>query len=186
MIAHEFGEGKKILLIPGNMMSWRQFVNVIPLLEKDHHVIAISTDGYDGTGKTTFTTAEASAETVEEYIAEVTGLRWKDIDLKRGTIDVNHTLVFYNKKHKQTYAINSTKTPCSNRVIPMLDSLMSADTMIDIESCEISVREYKSIIEALKEADISEELRVQLTEIAERGIEIGERDMTSFLEENHI
>lgn len=59
-------------------------------------------------------------------VGEVTGLRWKDIDLDKGTIDVNHTLVFYNKKHKQTYAINSTKTPCSNRVIPMLDSVREA------------------------------------------------------------
>ncbi len=59
-------------------------------------------------------------------VGEVTGLRWKDIDLNKGTIDVNHTLVFYNKKHKQTYAINSTKTPCSNRVIPMLDSVREA------------------------------------------------------------
>lgn len=59
-------------------------------------------------------------------VGEVTGLRWKDIDLAKGTIDVNHTLVFYNKKHKQTYAINSTKTPCSNRVIPMLDSVREA------------------------------------------------------------
>ena len=56
-------------------------------------------------------------------VGEVTGLRWKDIDLEAGTIDVNHTLVFYNKGHKQTYAINSTKTPCSNRTVPMLESV---------------------------------------------------------------
>ena len=70
MLAQEFGKQNeiKILLIPGNMMSWRQFEHVIPLLEKDYHVIAISTDGYDE--KTTFTTAEASAETVEDYIRE--------------------------------------------------------------------------------------------------------------------
>ena len=62
----EFGKenGRKIVLIPGNMMSWRQFQQVIPLLETDCHVIAVSTDGYDGTGKTTFTTSEASAETL--------------------------------------------------------------------------------------------------------------------------
>lgn len=59
-------------------------------------------------------------------VGEVTGLRWKDIDLEAGTIDVNHTLVFYNKQHKQRYAINTTKTPCSNRVIPMLDSVKEA------------------------------------------------------------
>jgi pimeloyl-ACP methyl ester carboxylesterase len=59
---------RKIVLIPGNMMCWRQFENVISLLEKDYHIIAVSTDGYDGTGETTFTTAEASAEKLERYI----------------------------------------------------------------------------------------------------------------------
>ena len=57
---------------------------------------------------------------------EVTGLRWKDVDLENGTIDVNHTLVFYNKNHKQTYAINTPKTPSSIRTIPMLDSVKEA------------------------------------------------------------
>ena len=52
MEVHEFGAGnsRKIVLIPGNMMCWKQFENVIPLLEKDYHVTAVSTDGYDGTG----------------------------------------------------------------------------------------------------------------------------------------
>ncbi len=70
MIAREFGRRgqESILLVPGNMMSWRQFEHVIPLLADEHHVIAISTDGYDGS--TTFTTAEASAESVEEYLRE--------------------------------------------------------------------------------------------------------------------
>ena len=70
MQANEFGKehNRKILLIPGNMMSWRQFKNVIPILEKDFHVIAVSTDGYDE--KTEFTTAEKSAESIETYIAD--------------------------------------------------------------------------------------------------------------------
>jgi len=48
MEAVEFGKAnnRKIVLIPGNMMSWRQFENVIPLLARDYHVIAVSTDGY--------------------------------------------------------------------------------------------------------------------------------------------
>ena len=70
MEAQEFGRGndKKIILIPGNMMCWKQFEDVIPLLAEEHHVVAVSTDGYDG-GGTTFTTAEASAEKLEAYIA---------------------------------------------------------------------------------------------------------------------
>ena len=71
MEVHEFGRGNgsKIVLIPGNMMCWKQFENVIPLLAEEHHVVAVSTDGYDG-GGTTFTTAEASAEKLETYIQE--------------------------------------------------------------------------------------------------------------------
>lgn len=71
MEAYEFGKNnpKKILLIPGNMMCWKQFEDVIPFLEKDYHVIAISTDGYDGKG-TVFVTASKSAETVESYIKD--------------------------------------------------------------------------------------------------------------------
>ena len=72
MEVQEFGKEntRKIVLIPGNMMSWRQFERVIPLLENDYHVIAVSTDGYDGTGKTTFTTSVASAEKLEAYIQD--------------------------------------------------------------------------------------------------------------------
>jgi len=72
MDVQEFGKEnhRKIVLVPGNMMSWRQFESVIPLLEKDFHVIAVSTDGYDGTGKTTFTTSEASAQKLEAYIRD--------------------------------------------------------------------------------------------------------------------
>ena len=70
MEAVEFGKHNtiKIMLIPGNMMSWRQFEHVIPMLEKDFHVIAVSTDGYDGTDRTVFTTSAASAEKLEKYI----------------------------------------------------------------------------------------------------------------------
>ncbi len=72
MEAVEFGKEnrRKLVLIPGNMMSWRHFEQVIPLLEKDFRVIAVSTDGYDGTGETVFTTAEASAEKLEAYIRD--------------------------------------------------------------------------------------------------------------------
>ena len=52
MEVQEFGKqnSRKIMLLPGNMMNWRQFEAVIPLLEKQYHVIAVSTDGYDDTG----------------------------------------------------------------------------------------------------------------------------------------
>ena len=70
MQAKEFGKehDRRIVLIPGNMMSWRQFENVIPILEKDFHVIAVSTDGYDE--RTEFATVEKSAESIENYMAD--------------------------------------------------------------------------------------------------------------------
>ena len=70
MEAVEFGRGnsKKIVLIPGNMMSWRQFEKVIPELEKVFHVIAVSTDGFDG--KSEFTVTESAAVSLEKYIEE--------------------------------------------------------------------------------------------------------------------
>lgn len=68
MEAVEFGAGGAgtILLIPGNMMTWHQFDELIPLLATNHHVIAVSADGYDG--RTTFTTAEESAQHVEDWL----------------------------------------------------------------------------------------------------------------------
>lgn len=68
----EFGKEKpqKIVLIPGCMMCWKQFDALIPYLAKRYHVIAVSTDGFDGTVQTTFTTAENSANKLAEYIKE--------------------------------------------------------------------------------------------------------------------
>ena len=73
--------GKSVMLLHGNLMCWRQFEAVIPLLEKRCHVAAVSTDGYDGTGETTFTTAEASAQKLEGYIQRELG---GEIDLVFG------------------------------------------------------------------------------------------------------
>ena len=72
MEAAEFGQenARSIVFVPGNMMSWRQFEHVIPLLADEYHVVAVSQDGFDGSGETTFTTAEAAAEKLATYIAE--------------------------------------------------------------------------------------------------------------------
>lgn len=69
-------------------------------------------------------------------VGEITGLRWQDIDLKNGIVDVNHTLVYYShrlvkpgEKKGCYFAINSTKTPASKRKIPMLDFVKEAFEM---------------------------------------------------------
>ena len=61
-------QGKTIMLLHGNLMCWRQFENLIPLLEKKFCVYAVSFDGFDGTGETTYTTAQAQADKLAEYI----------------------------------------------------------------------------------------------------------------------
>lgn len=53
-------------------------------------------------------------------VGEVTGLRWCDIDLEKGIIDINHTLVYYKKEKGYSYIINTPKTKTGKRTIPML------------------------------------------------------------------
>lgn len=62
---------------------------------------------------------------------EVTGLRWCDIDLDEGIIDVNHTLVNYahrdeSGKGRCYFNVNTPKTEAGNRQIPMLDFVKKA------------------------------------------------------------
>ena len=65
-----FGDknNKSIMFLHGNLMSWKQFIDVIPMLENDYHVIAVSLDGFDGTGKTTYPGAQKEADLLAEYI----------------------------------------------------------------------------------------------------------------------
>lgn len=61
-------------------------------------------------------------------VGEITGLRWCDIDLENGMIDINHTLVFYSKGEKEgcTFAVNTPKTEAGKRVVPMLPKVKEA------------------------------------------------------------
>ena len=75
MEVREFGikNQKKIMFIPGNMMCWKQFKGVIPFLADSYHVTAVSQDGFDGTGETTYTDSSAMAEKLEGYIRDELG-----------------------------------------------------------------------------------------------------------------
>jgi pimeloyl-ACP methyl ester carboxylesterase len=68
----EFGKNNKdvLMLLHGNLMSWRQFKECIPFLEGRYHVVAVSFDGFDDTGKTTYSGAEKVAGKLAEYIKE--------------------------------------------------------------------------------------------------------------------
>ena len=61
-------QGKAVMLLHGNLMCWRQFEDLIPLLEEKFCVYAVSFDGFDGTGETTYTTAQDQADKLAGYI----------------------------------------------------------------------------------------------------------------------
>lgn len=64
-------------------------------------------------------------------VGEITGLRWCDIDLEEGSINVDHTLVYFDKRAEErcTFAINTTKTKAGERSIPMLPKVKEAFLM---------------------------------------------------------
>lgn len=61
-------------------------------------------------------------------VGEVCGLRWEDIDLEEGIIDVNHTLVYYNHRDENGcyFNVHTPKTKAGNRQIPMTAEVKAA------------------------------------------------------------
>ena len=63
-------------------------------------------------------------------VGEVTGLRWDDVDMENGTIDINHTLVYYSHSHGRKgscyFSINTPKTEAGKRIVPMLPVVKEA------------------------------------------------------------
>lgn len=58
-----------IFLFPGTCCHWKaNFEEVIPLLERDFHVVCVSYDGFDETEETVFPDMLRETEKVEEYI----------------------------------------------------------------------------------------------------------------------
>lgn len=61
-------------------------------------------------------------------VGELTGLRWKDVDLENGTIDVNHTLVYFDHRNEKGcyFSINTPKTENGYRKVVMTDAVKEA------------------------------------------------------------
>lgn len=61
-------------------------------------------------------------------VGELTGLRWKDIDLEAETINVNHTLVYYDHKDEKGcyFSVHTPKTDNGNRLIVMTQAVKEA------------------------------------------------------------
>ena len=87
-------------------------------------------------------------------IGEATGLRWCDIDLDEGLINVNHTLVYYSHGPQKgcSFNVNTPKTKAGERVVPMLGFVKEAfleerenqkETGI---SCKVSIDGYTDFI----------------------------------------
>lgn len=86
-------------------------------------------------------------------VGETVGLRWCDIDLEEGMIDINHTLVYYNHEVNGCYfSVNTPKTKAGERKIPMADFVKQAFRQ-ELEyqkkegiQCKISVDGYTDFI----------------------------------------
>ena len=63
-------------------------------------------------------------------IGEAIGIRWKDIDFEKRTIDINHSLVYYSREYKEhrmcSFGVSLPKTDAGIRIIPMIDSVYNA------------------------------------------------------------
>lgn len=61
-------------------------------------------------------------------VGEVTGLRWCDIDLEEEKIDINHTLVYYDKGPQKGlgFSVNTPKSKKGRRIIDMLPQVKEA------------------------------------------------------------
>lgn len=64
-------------------------------------------------------------------VGELTGLRWRDVDLENGFISVNHTLVYYNHRDDfgTYFSINTPKTDAGKREIPIIEGVREAFEM---------------------------------------------------------
>lgn len=90
-------------------------------------------------------------------VGEVTGLRWCDVDMEEGMIDVNHTLIYYSHReseHKKGsyFNVNTPKTKASIRQVPMLDFVKEAFLMereyqeaMGVQ-CEVTIDGYTDFI----------------------------------------
>jgi len=78
-------------------------------------------------------------------VGELAGLRWCDIDLEEGIIDVNHTLVYYdhrdsNGKKGCYFNVHTPKTEAGKRQVPMLDFVKEAFLMEKRNQQELGVQ----------------------------------------------
>lgn len=86
-------------------------------------------------------------------VGEITGLRWEDIDLEEGMIDINHTLVYYNHATDGCYFnCHTPKTEAGKRRVPMLsyvkEAFLEEQRYQEINGiqCKVTIDEYTDFI----------------------------------------
>lgn len=79
-------------------------------------------------------------------VSELVGLRWDDVHLDEGYIEVNHNTVYYQReKGKCYFAVTTPKTEAGKRIIPLLPEVRQA-------FCD--EKEYQNEVEITCEANI--------------------------------
>ena len=60
-------------------------------------------------------------------VSEVVGLRWEDVHMEEGYIDINHNMVYYQRAEGKCYfGVTTPKTQAGTRIIPMLAEVRQA------------------------------------------------------------
>ena len=72
MNIHEFGKENKetILLIHPSVVKWDYFENVIPLLQRNYHLLVPALPGYDFENNSDFTSVEQIAAELNVWLKE--------------------------------------------------------------------------------------------------------------------
>lgn len=74
-------------------------------------------------------------------VGEIVGLRWEDVNMEKGVININHTLVYYEKEENSSmFSITTPKTKSGIRTIPMFPQVKEAliEEKKYQEECEIT------------------------------------------------
>lgn len=95
-------------------------------------------------------------------VGEITGLRWRDIDLDKGVISVNHTLVYYDHGNGKgcSFGVNTPKTAAGCRTIRMVagvkeDFIMEREYQKEAEiECKTRVEGYDDFIFVNKDGGV--------------------------------
>ena len=138
-------EGKTMMLLHGNLMCWQQFEDLIPLLERKFCVYAVSFDGFDGTGETTYTTARDQADKLAAYIekeleGQLDGVKNYRIAVKKHGDDITFLRKIVRGGADESYGIEvAALAGVPNKVIKRAKEILS-----DILSGNMTVGDTKT------------------------------------------